>query len=94
MNKKSNILKKVFMFSLLVYPLTLVIAIFCGMVLGIDSGWAMPAMSNHEKMYGWDAVVSYLILMIWGLAFIYIPILVFQVVYLICRLIKRCRKKL
>lgn len=92
MKNTSSTISKVFKISLLIYPITFSIAIFCGIVIGIDSGWPMPAMSNHEIMYGWDAILSYMIVIVWRFFVIYALILIFQVGYIIVRIIQKIRK--
>lgn len=52
MKNLGGIMSKVFKIAILIYPITFLIALYCGTVIGIDSGWAMPAMSNHEIIYG------------------------------------------
>lgn len=94
MKKTSSIMNKVFKVLLLIYPLTFAIALFCGTVIGIDSGWAMPAMSKHEIVYGWEAIMSYMILIVWRFFIIYALILIFQVGYIIVRLIAKMKNKL
>ena len=85
-------ISKVFKISLLIYPITFGIAVFLGTVYGIDSGWAMPAWSDGELMYGWDAIWSYLILIVWRFAIVYVVVLIFQVSYIIGALIAKIRK--
>ncbi|MBQ8781281.1 MAG: hypothetical protein IJZ72_06395 [Oscillospiraceae bacterium] len=94
MKNKSSIVSRVFKASLLIYPLTFVIASVLGLVVGIDSGWAMPAMSNHEKMYGWDAIWSYIVVIVWGFFYIYASVLAFQVGYIIVRVVLKIKNKL
>ncbi len=84
-------MRKLFKISLLIYPITFVIAVFLGTVYGIDSGWAMSAMSDHELMYGWDAIWSYMILIVWRFAVVYVLILVFQVIYIIGALVAKIK---
>ncbi|MBE5881626.1 MAG: hypothetical protein E7289_04925 [Lachnospiraceae bacterium] len=91
MKNTSSMMSKVFKASILIYPITFLIALFCGMVIGIDSGWAMPAMSNHEIMYGWEAIASYMILIVWRFFIIYVLILIFQVSYIAVRIISKIR---
>lgn len=94
MNKVSKIFKVLFYISLLIYPITFVIALYFGMFVGIDQGWAMPAWSDQELMYGWEAVWSYLIIIVWIFSFLYISVLIFQVGYLIYRLIKKIKSRI
>lgn len=82
----------VFYISLLIYPITFCIALYLGLFVGIDHGWVMPAWSDHELMYGWEAIWSYIIIIVWKFSFLYIFILIFQVGYLIIRLIKKLIK--
>lgn len=91
MKKTSSIMSKVFKASLLIYPLTFVIALFCGTVIGMDLGWAMPAMSNHEIVYGWGTIMSYMFLIVWRFIIIYALIFIFQVGYIIVRLIAKVK---
>lgn len=86
-NKSPNIWNNVFKYSLLIYPITILLAIFLGTVIGIDSGWPMPAWSDGTKMYGVQAVISYLIIFCIAFARVYIPIIIYQVVYMIYKVI-------
>jgi len=91
MKNLGGIMSKVFKISILIYPITFLIALYCGTVIGIDSGWAMPAMSNHEIIYGWEAFVSYIILIVWRFFIIYGLILIFQLSYIAVRVISKIR---
>jgi len=51
MKNTNSTISKIFKISILIYPITFVIALFCGTLIGIDSGWTMPSMSNHEMMH-------------------------------------------
>ena len=92
MKNVRNKISIVFKISLLIYPITFAIAVFLGTVYGIDSGWVMPAWSDGELMYGWDAIVSYLIIIVWQFAVVYILILIFQVSYIIGALVAKIKK--
>ena len=92
MKNAMNRISIIFKISLLIYPITFVIAVFLGTVYGIDSGWAMPAWSDGELMYGWDAIWSYLILVVWRFAIVYAFVLIFQVSYIIGALVAKIRK--
>ncbi len=56
-NKKISVFKIIFYISLLYYIWWIVLSIYY-YFNRIDSGYAMPAMSNHELMYGSEAFVS------------------------------------
>lgn len=86
-NKSKNIWNRIFKYSLLIYPITILLALFLGTVIGIDHGWAMPAWSDGTKMYGMQAVASYLIIFCVAFAWVYIPIIIYQVVYMIYKVI-------
>lgn len=92
-NKKISFFKIIFLISLLYYIGWIVLSFyFC--FKGIDSGWAMPAMSNHELMYGAEAFFSGIII---GLGYTiqvcwFIPL--YQVIYIVCSIINIFRKKL
>ncbi len=77
----------VFKCSLLLYPITILLAIILGTIIGIDSGWPMPAWSDGTKMYGMQAIISYLV--IFGVAFswVYISIIIYQVGYIIYKIL-------
>ena len=94
MKNLGGIMSKVFKISILIYPITFLIALYCGIVIGIDLGWAMPAMSNHEIMYGWEAIVSYIILIVWRFGIIYGIILIFQLSYIAVRIISKIRNRI
>ena len=55
--KRKTLLKIIFLISLLYYIFWIVLSVFLSFK-GVDSGWAMPAMSNHDLMYGFDAFSS------------------------------------
>ncbi len=93
MKDKNRIINKVFWISLLIYPVTFAVAVYLGTVVGIDRGWAMPAWSDGELMYGWDAIWSYLILIVWGFSIIYGAVFVFQIGYLIFAVIQKIKNK-
>ena len=76
-----------FKYSLLIYPITILLAITLGTVIGIDSGWPMPAWSDGTKMYGMQAVASYLIIFCVVFAWVYIPIIIYQVGYIIFKIL-------
>ena len=56
-NKKVSKFKIIFLISLLYYIFWIGLSVFYSFK-GIDSGWAMPAMSNGDLMYGFDAFSS------------------------------------
>ena len=82
-SENNSIGRCVFKASLLIYPITILLALFLGTVIGIDHGWAMPAWSDGTKMYGMQAVASYLIIFCVVFAWVYIPIIIYQVGYII-----------
>jgi len=86
-SENNSIGRCVFKCSLLIYPITILLAITLGTVVGIDSGWPMPAWSDGTKMYGMQAVVSYLIIFCVAFAWVYIPIVIYQVVYIVCKIL-------
>lgn len=91
--KRKSFLKIIFLISLLYYIFWIVLSVFLSFK-GVDSGWAMPAMSNHDLMYGFDAFSSGIII---GLLFTiqffwFIPL--YQAIYIICSIINYFRKKL
>ncbi len=47
----------------------------------------MPAWSDGTKMYGMQAVASYLIIFCVAFAWVYIPIVIYQVVYIVCKIL-------
>ena len=74
--------KAIFLLTLLYYAAWIVFALV-SMITGIDSGWAMPAMSNGEKDYGVDAFFSAfgLGVFVTVMRFWFIPL--YDVIYLI-----------
>lgn len=82
----------IFFISLLYYIWWIVLSIYYSFK-GIDSGWAMLAMSNHELMYGYEAFYSGIIIGVLYTVQIFWFIPLYQVVYIIFRLIKYFRKK-
>ena len=97
---KKKVVKKIFfilfLISLLYYVGWLIYAIRLSFV-GIDSGWAMPAMSNHEMDYGFDAFASGIaiaILWTWMYAWC-IPLLqgIYLIVTGILAIVRKVQKK-
>jgi len=91
-SKKTSIFKIIFLISLLYYVFWIVCSIYLSFK-GIDHGWAMPAMSDGELIYGFEAFWSGIII---GLLytielFWFIPL--YQVLYIICCIIKKIRIK-
>ena len=71
-----------FIISLLYYVILFGYAVSL-MFRGIDSGWAMPAMSNHEMIYGTEAFLSGIAIGILATAEIFWFIPLYQILYLI-----------
>lgn len=91
-NKKISKFKIIFLISLLYYVFWFIFSIYLSFK-GIDHGWAMPAMSNGDLMYGFDAFSSgivigllYTIQLFW-----FIPL--YQVLYIIGCIIKKIKLK-
>ena len=86
--KKMTFARLLFLISLLYYAFWIVFAIGSA-VFGIDSGWAMPAMSSGEKDYGIEGYFSALGLGIFVTAtmFWYVPL--YQVIYLLAAGIRK-----
>lgn len=82
----------IFFISLFYYVIWLVISIILA-IIGVDSGWAMPAMSNGELDYGWEAFRSGIAIGILATAAFFWWIPLYQIVYLIVMLIKKIVKK-
>ena len=51
----------------------------------------MPAMSDHEIMYGWKAIMSYIILIVWQFFIIFALIFIFQVSYIAIKIVSKIR---
>ena len=73
--------------------MTISVAVILGTVVGIDHGWAMPAWSDGSKMYGMDAIISYIL--IFGITFcwVYIAIIIFQIGYIAHKVISTSIRK-
>ena len=86
--QKDDVLSLLFKLSLLVVPITIAISVLLGTLVGIDHGWAMPAWSDGSKMYGMEAIVSYIL--IFGIIFrwVYILNFIFQIWYIFRRVIR------
>ena len=91
-NKKNSFFKIIFLISLLYYIWWIALSVFFSFK-GIDSGWAMPAMSNHDLMYGFDAFFSGIVIgLLYTFTFFwFIPL--YQVIYIIYSIINYFRKK-
>ena len=66
-------------------------------IIGVDSGWAMPAMSSGELDYGWEAFQSGIAIGLLATAeyFWWIPLyqIVYLIVMLVKKIVKKCRQK-
>ena len=86
----------IFFISLLYYVIWLVISIILA-IIGVDSGWAMPAMSSGELDYGWEAFQSGIAIGLLATAeyFWWIPLyqIVYLIVMLVKKIVKKCRQK-
>ena len=93
-NKRISILKLIFLISLLYYVFWIILSIYF-FFHGIDSGWAMPAMSNGDLMYGFEAFFSGIIIGVLYTIELFWFIPLYQVIYLIYSIIKlftSCKK--
>ena len=91
-SKNNTFFGIIFLISLLYYIWWIILSIYFSFK-GIDSGWAMPAMSNHELMYGYEAFLSGIVIGLLYTVQIFWFIPLYQVVYIICKMIKYFRKK-
>ena len=91
--KRKSFFKIIFLISLLYYIFWIVLSVFYSFK-GIDSGWAMPAMSNHELIYGFDAFSSGIVIGLLCTIQIFWFIPLYQAIYIICSIINYFRKKL
>ena len=94
-NKRISILKFIFLISLLYYVFWIILSIYF-FFHGIDSGWAMPAMSNGDLIYGFEAFFSGIIIGVLYTIELFWFIPLYQVIYLIYSIIKlftSCKKK-
>lgn len=90
--RKKSLFTIIFYISLVYYLIWPVISIIFA-IKGIDSGWAMPAMSSGELDYGWEAFCSGIVIGILatGTFFWWIPL--YQIIYLAVMLVKMIVKK-
>ena len=81
-NEIQKVLKIIFIITMFYYIFWIVIAIYFS-IRGIDSGWAMPAMSNGKLIYGPEAFFSGIIIGILYTInyFWFVPL--YQILYLI-----------
>ena len=93
---KISVFTILFYFSLLHYVIWLFISIILA-INGVDSGWAMPAMSDGELMYGWSAfwsgiVIGFLVTVEY---FWWIPLyqIIFMIVMLVKKITNKCKQK-
>lgn len=94
-NKRISILKFIFLISLLYYVFWIILSIYF-FFHGVDSGWAMPAMSNGNLMYGFEAFFSGIIIGVLYTIELFWFIPLYQVIYLIYSIIKlftSCKKE-
>ena len=92
-NKKISVSKIIFLISLLYYICWIAWSIFLSFN-GINSGWAMPAMSNHELMYGVDAFFSGIVIGLLYTIEVFWVIPLYQAIYIMFIIISYFRKKL
>ena len=92
-NKRISILKFIFLISLLYYICWIIWSIYL-FFHGIDSGWAMPAFSNGDLMYGFEAFFSGIIIGILYTIELFWFIPLYQVIYLIYSIINYLIKKI
>lgn len=78
--QKSNEWNYLFKVSLLIYPITLIVAILLGNFVGINSD---PIWNQGSVIYGQRAVEWYLIILGVYFAWIYIPIIIYQIGYVV-----------
>ena len=94
-DKHIDIATILFFISLLYYGLWLIYALRCA-IFGIDSGWAMPAMSDGSKNYGLEGFCSGIAIGILYTVekFWFIPL--YQLLYLISagilKIVKKAKK--
>ena len=94
-DKHIDIATILFFISLLYYGFWLIYALYCA-IAGIDSGWAMPAMSDGSKDYGFEGFCSGIAIGILYTVekFWFIPL--YQLLYLISagilKIIKKAKK--
>lgn len=89
---KNSVFTTIFFISLFYYVIWLVISIILA-IIGVDSGWAMPAMSNGELDYGWEAFQSGIAIGLIATAVYFWLIPLYQIIYLIVMIVKKCRQK-
>ena len=89
---KISVFTILFYFSLLHYVIWLFISVILA-INGVDSGWAMPAMSKGKLMYGWSAFWSGIVIGFLTTAkyFWWIPI--YQIIFIIVMLVKKITNK-
>ena len=81
-----------FLLSLL-YEAYWLIQIIQAAFVGVDSGWPMPAMSNHIMIYGPEASLNMFVIGLLYTAECYPWIPVIQCVYLLVNLVIFCVKR-
>ena len=92
-NEKNSFFKIIFLISLLYYIWWIALSVFFSFK-GIDSGWAMPAMSNHELIYGVDAFFSGIVIGLLYTIQVFWVIPLYQAIYIMFSIISYFRKKL
>ena len=85
-NTKIPIFKFIFIISLLYYICWIIWSIYL-FFHDIDSGWAIPAMSNGDLMYGFEAFFSGIIIGVLYTIELFWFIPLYQVIYLIYSII-------
>ncbi len=91
--KTFKVLKVQFLISLIYYVFLLGYGVYSAIV-GVDSGWAMPAMSDGSKDYGFDAFTSGIVI---GLIYTYKVFFlgfIYQAVFIIIAIIRKIKIKI
>ena len=91
-NKKISVFKIIFLISLLYYLWWILLSIYY-YFNGIDSGWAMPAMSNHKLMYGSEAFASGIVIGLLATIKVFWFIPLYQIIFITSSIINYFRNK-
>lgn len=90
--RRKSLFTIIFYISLIYYMIWLVLSIIFA-IKGVDSGWAMPAMSNGELVYGWEAFNSGIVIGILATSAFFWWIPLYQIIYLAVMLVKKVVEK-
>lgn len=88
---KKRVFKYIFITSFLYYVIWIGFAAHCAFA-GVDSGWAMSAMSRHEMIYGKEAFINGITIgLMYTISTIFWIIPLYQILYIMIMVIRKIK---